>query len=327
MLMAVGDFHLGALMNYVPKLWKKQLLHLKSICDYAVKNDIGHVFLLGDLFDVASPPDFLKIALRRLLSKYRRTIHFHILIGNHDWEHVDNHALQILHDLGLTGLFNFTVYTQPEVIKVDGVRLFMCSHPHILDCPDRKVDWCLGHFAWNGASADNGFKVESGNSPKGRWILGDFHTHQKGSRYVYCGSVAQVTWREALPKGVVLFDKDDWHFKPFAPTYKLGVAEIETVEQAEELADDVLWSVRTMNGFLLPPEVKQKKHNIVHLTAARKQKDIRAKVLLAKEDSSLHKPFRLIKRYLQEHKSGLRPGEIKYAMSVAKKLYMQPARK
>lgn len=321
MLMAVGDIHLGANMDYAPRLWKKQLLHLKNIFDYAVKNDIGHVFLMGDIFDNPNPPDWLKIQLRKLLFRYRGKIKFYVVIGNHDWESVEKHALQIMHDLGETNLFNFKVFTKPEVIKIEGVRLFVCSHPHVLDVPSKKIDWCLGHFAWNNAKADNGFEVKSGLAPRGRWILGDFHTHQHGNRYVYAGSVSQISSNESLPKGVLLFDKDDWEFKPFEPTYKLGTVEVENEKQLRQLDKDTLWSIKTVNGFTIPADYKQDNPNIIHITAARKRKDIRAQVLLAKEDSVLHNPMVRLKGYLRNSKLDLSSKEIKYALKEAKKVY------
>lgn len=326
MLMAVGDIHLGALANYIPTLWKKQIKNLQNIFDYAVDHDIEHVFLLGDIFDSPNPSDQLKIWLRKLLWAYRKTLTFHVVIGNHDWESNEKHALQILQDLGETGLFNFKVYTKPEVIKVDGISLFMCSHPHVLDVPSKNVDWCLGHFAWHGAKADNGFAVKSGKAPKGRWILGDFHTHQYGDRYVYCGTVSQVLWSEKLPKGVVLFDKDDWNFKPFKPTYTLGIVEVETENALRDLDTSTFWSMRTVNGFTLPPGFKQKAHNIVHLAPAKRRKDIRAAVLLAKEDSILRNPLHLLKDFLVKHKSDLKKSEIKYAIKAAKSIYSEVLR-
>lgn len=320
-LMAIGDIHLGCLYSYVPNLYKKQLRTLKRALDLAVKRDIQHVFLMGDIFDNPYPPNHIVIALRRFLSKYRDAIHFHVLVGNHDWESVEHHALQILHDLGRTRLFNFTVYTKPTIATIDGVKLFICPHPAIHDVPSKDTDWCLGHFAWNNARADNGRVIESGNQPKGRWILGDFHTHQSGDRYVYCGSITQIVWHESLPKGVILFDNDDWEFAPINPVYKLGVIEVGDDEDLNKLDDETLWSVRTLNSYTLPVDYKLKKNNIVHLTAARRRKDLRAAVLLEKEDSVLRNPMHLLRDYCANHRLSLTTKEVKYATKVAKALY------
>lgn len=325
--MAIGDIHLGCLGDYMPNLYKRQLKTLKKACDLAIERGVGHVFLMGDLFDSPYPGNHLVIALRRLLYSYRRDLHFHMLIGNHDWKSSEHHALQFYHDLGLTKLFNFTVYTEPKIVEIDGVKLFICSHPHIMDVPSKKIDWCLGHFAWNGALADNGRAIDSDNQPKGRWILGDFHTHQEGNRYVYCGSLTQILWNEKLPKGVILFDEEDWQFVPITPSYKLDVVEVGSDADLAKLDDKTLWSVRTLNNYTLPVTYKRKHNNIVHLTAARQRKDQRAAVLLAKEDSVLRNPMHLLSDYVSSHKASLTEREVAFAMKYAKKLHIEAARK
>lgn len=305
----------------MPKLYIKQLKMLRKIFDVAVERDIQHVFLMGDVYDGPYPATHLIIALRRLLYKYREQLNFHILVGNHDWESAEHHALRLHHDLGTTGLFNFTVYEKPTLTTIDGVRLFVCPHPEIHDVPAKKADWGLGHFGWNNARGENGHRVETGNAPRGRWILGDFHTHQSGDRYVYCGSASQVKWDEKLPKGVILFDSDDWQFLPITPTYKLGTAEIASDVDLAKLDDKTLWSIRTINNYTLPPDYKRQHHNIVHLAPARKRRDLRAAVLLSKEDSVLRNPMALLEDYLTGHKTALTGKEVKFAMKVARKLH------
>lgn len=325
MLMAIGDFHLGCLSSYVPTLYKLQLRQLKNVLDFAVERDIEHVFMLGDVFDTPSPSNMLQIALRRLLSNYP-DLFIHIIIGNHDWESTEHHALQMLHDYGATKKFNFKVYTKPKVIRVDGVRLFICPHPYIMDAPSKKIDWCLGHFGWNNAVGDNGHRVASDNSPRGRWLLGDFHPHQHGSRYVYCGSLTQIKWDEQLPKGVVLFDQEDWEFKPFDTTYKLGTMKLESAEDLSKLDESTLWSIEAINGYTLPADYKQKYHNIVHIRASKRRRDERAAVLLANDESILHKPIRIVRDYLHGHRLDLTNREIKLGIHYAKRILASIAR-
>ena len=259
------------------------------------------------------------------MSQYE-SLFFHVLVGNHDWESTEHHALQIIRDYGATKKFNFKVYTKPEIIEVDGVKLFICPHPYIEDVPSKKIAWGLGHFGWNGAVGDNGYKVESKNSPRGRWIIGDFHPHQHGDRYVYPGTLTQVKFDETLPKGVLLFDADDWQFKPFDTTYKLGTVRLESNDDLGKLDDSTLWSVEAINGYTLPPDYKQKHHNIVHLRAGRRRKDQRAAVLLSKDESALHNPKRIIRDYLRSHRLDLTEKEVKVAMKVANRVFAKVAR-
>lgn len=320
MLMAIGDIHLGALSQHIPDLWKKQLQHLQRVLNYAVDSGVQHVFLMGDVFDTAYPTNKLVIALRRCLSKYPE-LTFYIIIGNHDWESSEHHALQWLHDLGTTKKFNFHVFTKPRVITVAGVKLFVCPHPYIMESP-KPVHWCLGHFAWNNAKSDHGKPIPSGNSPRGRWILGDFHTHQNGKRYVYIGSLSQITWHEQMPKGIITFDREDWRFQPFTPTYRLAVKEISEDAELQDLDKDCYWSIRTVNNYTLPSDYKLKHHHIVHLSAARKRQDIRASVLLSDEDNTLTNPLQLLPEHLKQSKLSLTPSERKLAMKLAKRMYM-----
>lgn len=318
MFMAVGDFHLGCLSDYAPTLYKKQLKTLRKVLDYAVSHDIGHVFLMGDIFDSPYPDNKLIISLRKLLYSYRDSLHFHIVIGNHDWESTEHHALQIIYDLGSTGLFNFTVYEEPKVIKIEGVKIFVCSHPNIMD-PPVKVDWCLGHFGWNGAKGDNGYVIKNDNQPKGRWILGDYHTHQSGNRYVYVGALTQITWQEGAKKGIILFDKDEWNWKVITPEYELGVAEIETENDLDKLDDKKLWSLRTSNGYTIPPDFKSSHPNIIHIAPSRKRNDERAEILTESDTSVLFNPVKKLKPFLAKSKLSLSDKEMKYAVSFVKK--------
>jgi len=326
MLYCIGDLHLDAHKSYAPNLYKQQLRSLRNAFRLIVKEGGQEVFLLGDVFDKPHPPNYLVIALRRLLYKFRDHLHIHIVVGNHDWESTEHHSLQWYEDLAGTGLFNFTVYTEPQVIKLAGMKLFVCPHPFILDAP-AKVDWCLGHFAWNGASADNGFMLKNDNAPKGRWVLGDLHMHQSGNRYVYAGSLTQILWDEKLPKGILRLDADDWEFVPIKPTYELDSIEVAKDEDLRAVTPGKLWQLRTVGDYVLPSDFKRKHHEVIDIKPARRRKDLRSHVLLQEEDTKRRKPLRILKDYVSSHKLGLRQKEIKYAMAMANRLFAATTRK
>jgi hypothetical protein len=282
------------------------------------------IILLGDIFDTPHPPQQLQLALLKFFNK-NSDLFFHIVIGNHDWESARHNALMLTKNL--TRLFptNYKVYDTPEIVRIDGIRLFMCSHPNVLDRPNTKVDWCIGHFAWNGAAADNGFAIKTPNAPKGRWILGDFHTHQHTSRYVYAGSLHQVNWLESNSKGVLIFDEDDWVWHTITSSYSLNTMHVAGDADLKKihLTSNDYWSIKTLGGYTLPTSIKSEYPNIVHITASNRKKSRAQKVLLDTRDTALYDPLKKLPDFLAGSKASLTEREIKWALNYTRKIENQ----
>lgn len=317
-MMGIGDLHLGCQINYIPNLYKLQIKNLQACVALAIDHGIEHIWLLGDIFDAPHPPRHIQIALLKFMNK-NPDVHFHIIVGNHDWESSEHHALMLTKSI--TGLFptNYTVYEKPQVVTIDGMEIFVCSHPNVLDRPNKSVSWCLGHFAWNGAKGDNGYKVETKFSPKGKWILGDFHTHQSTSRYVYAGSLHPVTWHEGEDKGVLIFDEDDWMWHKIEGCYSLNTMHLSSDEDLRKIhtKGHNYWSLKTESGYTIPNEIKEKYPNIVHITASNKKKTTAQKVLLDTRDTAVNDPLKKLPEFLAASKLSLTNKEIAWALKQA----------
>lgn len=261
MLSAIGDLHINALDRDIKGAYKKILSTYKKV----VKNEIEHgataIVQLGDCFDNADPYKTYVLAFIRTLYSLRN-IPTHIIMGNHDFDDVNNHSLHAISYLFDTGFLNGKVYMKPEEVKISGDRYLFCPHPHIIDSPSKKVRLCFGHFGFEGARGDNGYVIKSGNAPKGRWVLGDYHTSQRGKSYIYPGSLTQVKFHENPNKYIVRIE-DDIKTVKIVPDIKLGRTSISSVEDLQNLDKDTYWSVNISKNVKLPADWAIKYPNIV----------------------------------------------------------------
>lgn len=298
----IGDIHLGALANSLPSLPNKQLKTLHGIANRARKMGISDLVLAGDVFDLANPNNRLVIMLIKFLLRHP-DIHWHILMGNHDWDSIEVTSLDIPSYLGTLDAFNLTVYREPQTIELGGIKVFMCPHPHLVDMP-RDCEWAIGHFAWNGALAENGRPVKSGNAPRGRWLLGDFHTPQEGERYVYAGSMTQIKWDEDTDKSWLVVEEDNVYRRiRHKLAYQLRMKRVYSEDDLTEVTEDreSYWSLHMMNGFVLPARFIDDNPQVVNQTARTDQKKTKAAQLLAETTTeSIHRPRSALTAYLDK---------------------------
>lgn len=83
----------------------------------------GHLFVLGDLFDVAKPEPSLIAAAQRVFSE-RPDVRVHLLVGNHDQtsESPGNHAMAPLRPVA-------QVYDSPAYLVLDGLGVLVVPFP------------------------------------------------------------------------------------------------------------------------------------------------------------------------------------------------------
>ena len=205
-----SDLHLGSLKNLFGDNATRLILSNYDKCfAFAVQEGISTVIIGGDVADKSPLAQEDLLELLQLLHKYP-TLQFHILMGNHDFDSLDNHALSMLEWLGEVKLVkNCTVYTHRTLTTIGGVPFCFVPHPFTeaesTDYP--KVN--VGHFELKGSIRDNGSKGSSGvELPEtlDYWLLGHLHTHQRNKKHraTYGGNLFQKTFGEKLPKGFLV---------------------------------------------------------------------------------------------------------------------------
>lgn len=232
MILGIGDLHIEKLDGVIPNGSRLQLRALEKVLSLGRKSGARHAVMLGDLFDSSMPSQDSVLALLRVMADSDMT--FHILLGNHDRPEIDEHSLKVHKWVLDSKLLKGKVYDTPEVVKLDGGSYWMCPHPYIEPAPS-KVNLSFGHFAWHGAVADNGYRMKSGASPAGNWVLGDFHTPSSGKRYTYAGSLTQLTFGENPDKGYLEIDGSKVTFKPLSPAVAGYVMKNVSVHSDKEL--------------------------------------------------------------------------------------------
>lgn len=260
MIGCVGDVHLGAQDHIVPGAYKKVISTLDKIVTRLEDKGCREVVQLGDTFNTPLADNDHLIALMETILAHPK-VHWSFIMGNHDKANIKEHSLRILKWLGMEGVLNCVVYTKPKVVKIEGEKYFMCPHPAVMDAP-KEVRYAFGHFGYKGAKSDTGYVLNKGAEPKGRWILGDYHTPQSGKGYIYAGSIVQVKWYEGPRKGFIELDEDP-RFVEWKPDLRLGKKEINKLRDLEELDRDIYWEVKFGASVKLPPDWAVKYPHVV----------------------------------------------------------------
>lgn len=143
----------------------------------------------------------------------------------------------------------------------------------------KSCKYALGHFAFSGAKGDNGFVIKNKNSPKGNWILGDFHTPQRGTGYRYVGSVTQIKFHEAPEKQVIVLEDGDLSVSQHKPEYILTKAIINEDADFDKLDKSKFYMVSVASDYILPSRWQEKYPNVVKYTVEG-AKNKKAQVLL-----------------------------------------------
>lgn len=303
MICCIGDLHQEYLDTYIPDAHKKVLSTYSKIVDREVENGCSAIVQLGDAFNSPYPDQHYTTAFMRTLRRHR-SVPTYILMGNHDYADVKTNSLKAISWLCKIGFIKGKVFKKPKIVTIDDERYFFCPHPFVIDQP-KNVRYSFGHFGYDGAKGDNGFSLKSNNSPRGRWILGDYHTPQKGKNYIYAGALCQVKWHESPEKAYIRLDETP-KLISVTPDIILGKAHIDTEEKLESLDRSIYWSVNITRKVKLPPDwATRYPHIIRHHTEKAASK--RAKILM--EQVASDDPLSGIDDYLRNE--GLSDKEVK----------------
>lgn len=278
------------------------------------------ITMVGDVFDDPYPSQASQIELLNVLTDYP-DIDFLLLRGNHDYADLTIDALRILKWTKKLKS-NIKVIDKPKIMKIGDINYHFQPHPFIEDVSS-KADFGIGHFAVNGAQGDNGFKVTTKNQPKGRWILGDFHTEQQGKvkscEYDYVGSLTQLSWEEKPRKSYICMEDGLKVRRKIELGYKLIK---HTVASDDELAEikfskSNFYYMKTKNGYLLPKSWALEHPEVVRQSAIGVKKDKRAALLTDSEVKQVN-PNAFLEPYLHSKKHP--PNIISRAIELAKTL-------
>lgn len=284
---STSDWHLcGGLSNVFPgRALSKQMPELEKIFDYAVTNNIRHVFHQGDISDKARLDEDTFIALVQLLLKYDPYVSFYYILGNHDVAHVGRTSIEVLQVFVDSGaLKNVHIMKAPEVREIDGVEVGFVPFPFkalpedATDCP--KI--ICAHVEEAGAIGDNGLPLKSQHLKVERHkddfvFSGHLHTYQvlKNKRMVFNGAPYQKTFGEQGPKGFVEFRakyvgdqlKVAHKFVDIRPEFTLINLAINSDQDFDKLErnENCLYKVTLGEGVIAPKELTREFPNIVML--------------------------------------------------------------
>jgi DNA repair exonuclease SbcCD nuclease subunit len=294
MVVAIGDLHIDCLEAHIPDSHKKILSTFDKIVDKEVERGASDFVQLGDAFNDPYPEQQYIVAFIKSLKRHDKKVKWHLIMGNHDYADVRNNGLRIIRSLCDKGFINGKVYMKPEVVKIDDEKYFFCPHPYVLDQPS-KVRYSFGHFGYDGAKGDNGYSIKSTDSPTGRWVLGDYHTYQRGRNYIYAGSVVQTKWHESQDKAYIRLEDSPRHIT-FTPDIRLGRATIDDISTLQQLDRSVYWSVAISRKVKLPPDwATQYPHVVRHHT----EKAVNKRQQLLMEHVKSENPLKGLAAYLR----------------------------
>jgi DNA repair exonuclease SbcCD nuclease subunit len=302
-ILICGDLHVDKHEDKIPNFTKLVLKCLSNTVRKATDNGIDTIVLAGDIFDSPEPSQAAIVSVMRCLQRMEATVY--ILLGNHDSSNAKKHSLQVAQWFSSTSESNSVfVVTKPKIIESDDYKMLLLPHPYVYDLPT-KCDIGVAHFAVNGAKSDNGFAVRSNHAPKGDWILGDFHTAQrgisKGCKYEYVGSLTQLAWEESEKKSVISLNDGDRNRIRVEPTYRLKkvtvASEGDLVNLKATTDIPTYFNVVLTENYRLPNGFLLENPHILKATPQSVRKDKRAQVLLEDSESTID-PLRNLEAYL-----------------------------
>lgn len=221
----INDTHLGArqesliFANYFNRFYR-------DIFFPKIKEEgIDTVLHLGDFFDRRKFVNYniLKQAKQEFLKPLEENgIHMHLILGNHDCYHKTSSDLnspsQVFGDHP-----NVTVYTEPEVIEIQGTKIALCPWINSAN-REQSTDFIkstpapilMGHFEIAGFQVMRGIKMTSGMDKElfrnyDAVFSGHFHHKHRSGNIRYLGSPYQITFADC---------GDRKGFHTFEPTTK-----------------------------------------------------------------------------------------------------------
>lgn len=174
-----ADAHLdtGAWANR-PALRDDSLMSFRYVCNYAVTNNIPHVFGAGDLIDIKKPPPEVVQFVREQLSLLEASnCHFHFIQGQHEYS-PDLPWFCAIHD--------WPVWINERHVDIDGVVVYGMDWRTLdkvqtaLDNIPPSADLLLMHQVWEEFMGEKrGCECSFAQVPTAHTVFtGDFHVNR-----------------------------------------------------------------------------------------------------------------------------------------------------
>lgn len=197
-LIGVGDIHFDKLDKLIPDVNSLIKKSINRCLKYAMDNGISNVVFYGDIGEKSRLSYDAQITLNSiLLNKKYKDLHFHFILGNHDFDEFGIHSLQVLEEQSKYLDLNISVYSKPTLVDIEGTKVNFLPHPYT---DTKKGCINIGHFETAGSIRDNGRKIETGFTTKHLCLLGHLHTNHRVENCFYSGTLYQTNFGESMPK-------------------------------------------------------------------------------------------------------------------------------
>lgn len=199
----IGDLHLSSASGagawskyYVGNSDEAILAEAQKAVDYGRDRGISQVFIYGDVCDAPKMSYQAHIALSHFFTR-NSDMTFWVITGNHDVMGNGKTSCDLLLAFA-HALPNVRIFTEPEVVEIEGVRVNFLPFPHAEFDP-QMLNVC--HVDVAGAQMDSGSDSKSTVDPKDCVVLaGHIHTAQQVKNVFYSGTVIQTRFDESEDK-------------------------------------------------------------------------------------------------------------------------------
>jgi hypothetical protein len=209
-----------------------------------------------------------------------KQLQFHIIFGNHDYEHEQHTSFELLkfiHELG--AIEHVHVYTKPTKTKIEGHNFQFLPWPHHTRLEGRP-SVIIAHVTINGTVLNSGYKSKSKvdvDPQDDLWVVGDIHQRCEPKKYfIHPGTPYQTRFDETLPKGFTVFSTRystkqsriayKQKFIPITTPFKLiNKFPIESTADLEKLetGPTTLYKLLVSDGVKLPSNFAAKYPNVL----------------------------------------------------------------
>lgn len=272
-----SDWHLGKLKKLFPENHLKiSMREIKKPLDYAVKNGIEIIIHGGDVFDFSTIDHKYSKALINLFLQYPM-LQIYIILGNHDFEDIENHSLHLISLCSEFGILpNVHIIQEKREIELFGIPFNFMPYPNLEF--SKKLIINIAHTEINGARRDNNLIIKRGldlDNEGSLNFIGHIHRQQKVNKNTwFCGAPYQTTFGEQGSKG--WYHIDTSLSKKFKNKVKFvkNVCGFELINLRIDIEDDFkliekdktrLYKLHLSDGIVVPQKLTLKNPNIVNV--------------------------------------------------------------
>lgn len=243
-----------------------------------MSHGVRNILFYGDICEVPRLDYASEVALYSvLLSPKYRDLDFYFVLGNHDFAEDGTHSLEVMDVIARECKVNFTVYTQPTKVKIEGERFNMLPYP-FTDTLSKCVN--VGHFEVKGSTRDNGRVIEEGVETPHHGVMGHLHTNHKVGNIYYSGTLYQTNFGESEDKYFHHCRVVDGKLKVNNIAFKspwvlrnLRVSSVEDLQGLDTDDDRVLFKLFLKNGLDIDLESLMTKYPKIVKTNVFKNKE------------------------------------------------------